>query len=653
MNTLRVNNLRILRIGADDEAEHTLAAKIQRLHFAAKSGLPVPLGWALQPSQAPFFIDAFDKEDAKVEGPQAWILRMALAHEDGETQSYAGLGRSISSIRDRNQYIQALDALKLHAEKILPELLQGDDDQKHLPTFPYQLLLQREVKAQQLLVILRSPEGITHLEAHPPGEDRFSGQYDPDYHGALGQWGHPSRRAVEKLVDDVQGRFPDGFVHGWDLEVAVDQENRPWLVQLRPITRDLFPSWSRFKDMAGEELPQQEHYELDAEHNPDALSPAHEWLIQWLIKHRPEDYGSYKSIGGWLYRRRPKEKTPKISSLQTRKNGMEDPVFVALERLHTQQIPQARRAFEDYRNSLRSSAPDDAAHLLQKALNLFMRTLDIYLKELAPLQTHDKQYSPIAHRPKAPLSLQARQKFLDVLPVHWDIASPPLLDVIPRNLQPYPPHEYVAPRTQEEARQLIREWDDHLFALGMAGLRAFWLHRGQILGVGKDIFLLNGKEILKQKISTSLLKKIEQGKEKSKEQEKIQAPLSLLDGQPVPFAHTTYQRGFPIGPPVQGRLVYRRDLQHLLQERLPENSILCMPNLNAQAAVVLAQQNILGVCTEHGGPLSHASLMLRELQISALIACKGCSDIPEDSLVSLDTKTGMLRRIGPSPSLTR
>ena len=46
---------------------------------------------------------------------------------------------------------------------------------------------------------------------------------------------------------------------------------------------------------------------------------------------------------------------------------------------------------------------------------------------------------------------------------------------------------------------------------------------------------------------------------------------------------------------------------------------------------------------KHGGALSHAALMVRELGLSALIGCAGCSELPDGLRVELDTRLGRLR----------
>ena len=59
---------------------------------------------------------------------------------------------------------------------------------------------------------------------------------------------------------------------------------------------------------------------------------------------------------------------------------------------------------------------------------------------------------------------------------------------------------------------------------------------------------------------------------------------------------------------------------------------------------------VRAVCCEHGGVLSHAAVMARELELSALIGCRGCTSLTERARVWLDTRGGALR---PLPARAR
>lgn len=119
-------------------------------------------------------------------------------------------------------------------------------------------------------------------------------------------------------------------------------------------------------------------------------------------------------------------------------------------------------------------------------------------------------------------------------------------------------------------------------------------------------------------------------------------PFQLHDGLPVPALASRHLRGVPIGPAVEGPLHLCRDLADLLEHPPPPGAVVAIPALTAQAAVVLRTLGVRAVCCEHGGALSHAALMARELGLSALVGCRGCTAVAAGSHVRLDTRTGRL-----------
>jgi phosphohistidine swiveling domain-containing protein len=122
----------------------------------------------------------------------------------------------------------------------------------------------------------------------------------------------------------------------------------------------------------------------------------------------------------------------------------------------------------------------------------------------------------------------------------------------------------------------------------------------------------------------------------------LRPPLRIHDGHPVSFARRAHLRGIPLGPSFTGHLAPRSDLAALLADPPGPAAIVVLPSLTAPAAVALQQLGVRAVCCEHGGPLSHAALMVRELGLSALIGCRGCTDLPSGRLARIDTQAGRL-----------
>jgi hypothetical protein len=130
------------------------------------------------------------------------------------------------------------------------------------------------------------------------------------------------------------------------------------------------------------------------------------------------------------------------------------------------------------------------------------------------------------------------------------------------------------------------------------------------------------------------------------EQAQLDPPAQLLDGHPLPRPVGGLLRGLAIGESFEGPVVQRRGLRDLLSDPPPAGAVLCMPALTAQAAVALHELGVRAVCTEYGGALAHGVLMARELGLSALIGCHGCTRLREGTQVRLDTRARRLVAIG-------
>nr|WP_276600301.1 MULTISPECIES: PEP-utilizing enzyme [unclassified Nannocystis] len=101
---------------------------------------------------------------------------------------------------------------------------------------------------------------------------------------------------------------------------------------------------------------------------------------------------------------------------------------------------------------------------------------------------------------------------------------------------------------------------------------------------------------------------------------------------------------------MRGAVAQRSDLADLLARPPAPDAVVVLPALTAQAAVALRALGVRAVCCEYGGALSHAALMARELGLSALIGCTGCSELPDGLEVELDTRVGRLRARSPDLS---
>jgi phosphohistidine swiveling domain-containing protein len=209
------------------------------------------------------------------------------------------------------------------------------------------------------------------------------------------------------------------------------------------------------------------------------------------------------------------------------------------------------------------------------------------------------------------------------------------------------PEVTKVPDDEAAAATLLGEQDDHLFALGLAPLRAWYLAAGRCLGLpDADAFMLEAPEVVAalegHAALASLAERIALRRERLRQHAALQPPLRIRDGRPVCFARRARLRGIPLGPSFTGRLAPRSDLAALLADPPGPDAIVVLPSLTAPAAVALQQLGVRAVCCEHGGPLSHAALMVRELGLSALVGCRGCTELPAGRLARLDTRAGRL-----------
>lgn len=626
--------------------------KVARQHALATAGLPVPEGIVIDLVAARLVFAAHESGRAATEGDPAmrWvrarldagerlIARSARAWEDGETSSGAGLGMSVASVTNLRELEGALAMIEIHGRT-----LSGGFE-------PTLILIQREVPRRALLVVVweRAAVDRFYVEVHGPnaGPEPLAEGRSPDWSGALSEWPDTSRAKVEALAVSVAAS--EGGEFGADLEIVVDLRGEPWLVQARPLTAPLHPGWPAFVEALHEEGCSAEDLRgrltLDGEHNPAPLSPAHAWVMQRLAALRPGKAGDPVILAGWLYvRALPRELGDTFS----------EPLEVdeALTWLRDEALPRARSMLELFDDALASGMPIDTG--LARAEALFLGMIDEYVDTLVParraaLHRLAKQAPALPGRSGTPLTLRSRGAFLDVLPAVWDIASPSLGDLL-ASTRTSADDEREIPDDEAMATRLLGEWDDHLFALGLAPLRRLWLYAAQRLGLDREqVFLLRGDELIQLERDPqafgeppSLAALLDSRARRWTRQHAIDPPTRILDGAPLPHPVGGLLRGLGVGDSFSGVVAQRRDLRDLLADPPRPGAVLCMPALTAQAAVALHELGIQAVCTEYGGALAHGVLMARELGLSALIGCRGCTRVPEGTAVYLDTRARKL-----------
>ena len=602
------------------------APKIATLARLAAAGLPVPAYVALPNTDPPDPGAWLAIDELLRAGPV--IVRAALFGEDTAGHSGAGLGSSVAGCRDRSAVSAAIaEIANALADPWLASYFGG------MPGA--QVLVQREITGPWLAVVAQAHSNqatVRQVELHRRSHSEpLAAGLSPELAGPLELFPAELRGPIAGLCDRTAAALPRA-THGLDLELVADHQGEIWVVQARPLTRPLHPGWPAFAAAARRDLDDAPYdpgrlplpglWTLDAEHNPAPLSPAHAGLIRRLAAEDSSRVG-IRVLAGWLYTLDEPAEVPAPATAT---------LLAALTTLQNQQIPTARAELVAIEVHLaRGSA--DLPRLIDRAYEHLRRVLAIY----TTLPARPTRLASGA----GVLCLQGRGDHLDVLPASWDIASPTLRD-LSFETSTDPPVPTALPDDPEVLATMLGELDDHLFALGLAPLRRVYLRAAASLALPPaDIFLLTPDEL--QAALGGATFDLDARRSIHAAHTSLSPPLQIHEGLPVPAAAGRHLLGIAIGPVAEGPLHLRQDLAALLADPPPPGAVLAIPALTAQAAVVLRALGLRAVCCEHGGALSHAALMARELGLSALIGCRGCTQIPPGTHVRLDTRTGHLR----------
>ncbi len=583
--------------------------KIQRLEELRARGLPVPPLLAVAPGD-PTRSPSIDQ--LLEQGPV--IVRGALTGEDGPRTSAAGLSVSIGGCRDADAVARAIEQVRASVD---------DPAVRHVLGTPEAwALVQREVERASLLVLVVEGDGA-YGELHRHGDDPLAQGRTPDWSGALETWRDPARDVVTQLLEQLRPHLPAG---PQDLEVVVDGSGAPWLVQARPLLVPLvdgaaFAALRHATEGEGWPVPSTEGLlELDGVHNPEPLSPAHAWLVERL--QGPALPRALEVVGMHLYERRGRPRGPRPAPRGSARQ--------ALDRLLDELLPRARRQRFELREALDAADATALGRLLGRAVEGCAEILEAH----ASLGAHRLAGSTWP----SSATLWDRAAYLDVLPVRWDIAAPSLAELgsmAPRG------RTDARPVDPEAAATLLGEIDDHLFALGLSLVRAWYLRAAALRGLPEtDVFRLRPEEVVDLELGAAREVAEARGRLVGRGNA-LNPPARLWNGRSLPARGGIFQ-GVGIGPGKTGPVTHRSGLEDLLRRPPDPGQVVVLPALIAQAAVALANTRVAAVVSEHGGATGHGALMARELGITALLGCLGAHTIPEGTEIKVDTRTGRL-----------
>lgn len=556
------------------------------------------------------------------------IVRAALEGEDGPQRAAAGLGLSIPGCDTVDAVRDAIDRADQARRDPWLATYRGAESCAHDC-----VIVQQQILRDALVVAAVLPDGIEYVEVHGQSPEALAHGETPLASGLLSRWQDARADAVAALLAQLRATMPMPE-HGLDVELILDPQGVAHLVQVRPLTRDLVADGRAFVQAihaAGQASRLDGVQVLDAEHNPAPLSPAHASLIAWLAEQRPAS-GGLTTLAGWLYAR------TRVRDLSGTRSTPALTPAEALVRLRDDELPAARGRLVEVERAC--TDPRGLVESLEASLAAFVSMIDVYLGVLLPVRAAAGRV--FATSPDAPLSLRGRAAHADVLPSAWDLAAPTLGE-----LASFEPSAETGelPTDPVAAAVLLTEWDDHLFALGLAPVRSVYRACGRHLELGELVFGLT-LEQLRRALHDASFPAAATGRaqlEQTQRWSTLRPPAVLDEGRPLPVLPHRLLHGVAIGADFQGPIVQRSGLEALLRDPPPPGSIVVLPALTAQAALALQTLQLCAVCCEHGGALSHAALMLRELGLSGLIGCAGCTEVPTGTLARIDTATGKLQ----------
>lgn len=634
------------------------------------------------------------------------ILRSILPGEDGTQQSASGLALSVGQIRDHHALRRAAQrCLEELQSPALALYFSSPPDPKSLRWLvQHQIVATHWIMAQggrfepwYIECFSGSPDPYARGLSPDFAGDPFDWERYWKTHGKThGQDRSKSDKSSDpkqlaQHLDALQKAF--GPAPAMEFELVIDEAQKIWCVQAKALASHPRAAYQSFMQAASPDLQRHpaaftkgSRWHWDAEHNPESLSAAHRWLIKTLCPGKPEQPPSLLVLAGYLYQR---QSTDKVNQTENEPPLLE--LQRALEDCWSQHLPAARKAWHDFQLGLRPGDLHDLPQKLQQALHSCQEQLDALDRWRRPWNTLHSKGKPARQEPihpettpqsspPIPAGLVAKEEVLDVLPTRWDLAAPSLAQCPglkapalapalapglhadraenPTATSATPGAETVIedratqnfialPQNPQDALRWAQEWDDHWFALALAPLRSLWLWAGSELKLqGDAVFCLSGHELeaaSRGQLSQPLMiRLIAQENARQQQWSKLQPPLCILSGQAMPATARGLDRGIAFGASCAGPICHRQDLEQLLKRPPAPDSILAMPALTAQAAVVLHHLGIRAVITEHGGFASHGSHMAQELGLSALVGCRGVTRIPEGTRVCLDTPRGRL-----------
>lgn len=651
--------LRLRDVAADLRA----GRKARTLSRLLAEGLPVLDGIVLVPGASLETLAA----ELRVLGPGPYVVRSSSELEDTEGASAAGL--YLSSVGVGLAQVAAAIA-EVRASADATEVLAYLAARSLVPA-PIAVLVQPDVGQATLGVARSTSSGFLV-------EERASD---------TPEWGDTSAAKLDRAADDPLVILLERVERLLGGAVDVEYARRGadlLLLQARPVAR--VPALLR----SGRFPPGR--WRLDAEHNPDPISAAQAGLV--ALVDGPRFGPRARVIGGYLYVR--EDLAPPVRAGSP---------LAALERFHELIEPALRAELAAAEGSLLPTALGTYVRVVRRYASEVRPTVGLARRELEALLRREIDEA-LADHPRllggaggatterdAALYALGREPSLDrgteylarfgAYAPAWDVAVPCddedptrlLQAATARALGPSPDSLAAAARAladdaAEAVRRRLSASASVAFDRGLMLLRTLLT-----LAESDDVLFFEGQRLVRRALLARGRALVEEGRLRARD-EVFDLPLSALGAggsfdqraalgkkaralaartvppfrivdripqQRLP-ASSEVLRGRGIGGTGRGKAVVYTSLLAPLPE-IPEGAVLVLPTALPSLAPYLSR--LAGLVTEHGGALSHAATLAREIGLPTVVGVAGATQIPDGTELYVDGERGrvlLLRR---------
>jgi pyruvate,water dikinase len=602
------------------DADASCGAKAANLARLIAAGLPVPDGFVVGDDREVVALDevghqleqerqriADEAEDVAIVERATRIagtlaVRSSASLEDGDAGSAAGVFESVVNVRSRDVWA-AIRAVRTSA--LTPLAAAYGRGQ----AIAIAVIVQRFVAGERMTIYTR-----------PPGK--------PDERRIIVQRGEFVREYGRDDVDPfvafaLRAEGAIGAKRGADVEIVLDREGAPWVVQARPIVHPSVPSRvppppALLAALVEDGRP----WRWDVAHNPDPVSPAQASLIERVERARIAPW-SLRVCAGYLY--------------TTGAPAVVEPDF-------------ARAAAIEAQFATLLDIDDDAL-TIEDAVTRYLAFYAAWSSELVPLIAAGRRgLTPaqlVSARPSAVEAtlLAAARGVLDEetalarlapLSPAWDVAVPTFGEqpaiihaAIERARRRDIPTQHDLDASNEVARAAadLAERDDIWFAKAQRLVRRALLRHGRAIGIAdEDICWLSLDDLAGGLEPHDAARRASAARAAAVRQAKWAMPL-VINGDDRDDRNALH--GVGSGARIVGRVVRFASLASAVA--VSRGDIIVTRAITPALAVFVV--GCAAIVSETGGPLDHGAAIARELGVPFVVGCKDAWSLLTDGMI--------------------